>query len=142
MSNSHSKSFIVGAMLGVAIGSMTGFLLAPKKGVETRKQLKKRLDEYGKKFNDSIHEMSDKGVGLPEEAIKMGRSLLAVAESQFSNVMDSIKTPEADTKKQHNHAADSRSEHIPSHNVVTQADDDSSSTPVSHSRKKRFFKGI
>ncbi|MEM7554712.1 MAG: YtxH domain-containing protein [Cyanobacteria bacterium P01_A01_bin.84] len=41
MSNNRSGSFIGGLMLGATIGTLTGLLIAPRKGRETRKLLKK-----------------------------------------------------------------------------------------------------
>ena len=41
MSNSQSKSFAAGVLFGAAIGTVTGLLLAPRTGRETRKVIKK-----------------------------------------------------------------------------------------------------
>jgi len=44
MSNNRSGVFIGGLMLGAAIGTLTGLLIAPRTGRETRKLLKKSAD--------------------------------------------------------------------------------------------------
>ncbi|MEM7581032.1 MAG: YtxH domain-containing protein [Mastigocoleus sp.] len=44
MSNNRSRTFIGGLMLGATIGTLTGLLIAPRKGRETRKILKKSAD--------------------------------------------------------------------------------------------------
>lgn len=133
MSESRSKSFIVGAMLGMAVGSITGFLMAPQKGEETRKELKKKFNQYSKKINKSLQEISDKGGTLPEEALKMGKSLLNVAENQFGNVMKAVEHKEEKAELQNV----KESEHVVVENKVVESSEEEQ-TP----RKKRFFKGI
>ncbi|MFB2770130.1 YtxH domain-containing protein [Pelatocladus sp. BLCC-F211] len=44
MSNNRSGVFIGGVMLGATIGALTGLLMAPRTGRETRKLLKKSAD--------------------------------------------------------------------------------------------------
>uniref|UniRef100_B8HLI0 Gas vesicle protein n=1 Tax=Cyanothece sp. (strain PCC 7425 / ATCC 29141) TaxID=395961 RepID=B8HLI0_CYAP4 len=44
MSNSRSGSFIGGLLLGTALGTVTGLLLAPRSGRETRNLLRKSAD--------------------------------------------------------------------------------------------------
>lgn len=44
MSENRSGSFIVGMLLGAAAGTITGLLVAPRAGRETRKLLKKSAD--------------------------------------------------------------------------------------------------
>ena len=44
MSNNRSGNFIGGLMLGATIGAITGLLVAPRTGRETRKLLKKSAD--------------------------------------------------------------------------------------------------
>jgi gas vesicle protein len=44
MSNNRSGSFLGGLLLGTALGTITGLLLAPRSGRETRKLLRKSAD--------------------------------------------------------------------------------------------------
>lgn len=44
MSNSQSKSFAAGVLFGAAIGTVTGLLVAPRTGRETRKLIKKSAE--------------------------------------------------------------------------------------------------
>jgi gas vesicle protein len=44
MSNNRSGSFLGGLLLGTALGTVTGLLLAPRSGRETRKLLRKSAD--------------------------------------------------------------------------------------------------
>ena len=44
MSNNRSGTFIGGVLLGAAVGTITGLLMAPRTGKETRQFLKKSAD--------------------------------------------------------------------------------------------------
>jgi gas vesicle protein len=44
MSNNQSGRFIGGLLVGVALGTLTGMLLAPRTGRETRRMLRKSAD--------------------------------------------------------------------------------------------------
>ena len=44
MSNNRSGVFIGGMLLGAAVGTLTGLLMAPRTGRETRQLLKKSAD--------------------------------------------------------------------------------------------------
>ena len=44
MSNNRSGLFVGGVLLGAAIGTLTGILMAPRPGRETRQLLKKSAD--------------------------------------------------------------------------------------------------
>ncbi|NTV31231.1 YtxH domain-containing protein [candidate division WWE3 bacterium] len=138
MSESKSKSFLVGAILGVAVGSVTGLLLAPKKGQDTRKILKKRFETYGNKVNKSIQELSDKGVTLPEEAIKMGKNLLDAAENKLEQVVSAVEQAGGDIESQ-----SKPTQELPIEPSQSISEGDTNNTQQDQTpRKKRFFKGI
>ena len=46
------SSFITGLLAGVAIGGVIALLYAPKSGKETREQLKQKLEELEKEFEN------------------------------------------------------------------------------------------
>ncbi|MBE9006865.1 YtxH domain-containing protein [Fortiea sp. LEGE XX443] len=63
MSNNRSGVFIGGMMLGATIGALTGLLIAPRSGRETRKFLKKSADaipELAEDLSTSVQIQADR----------------------------------------------------------------------------------
>lgn len=63
MSNSRSGVFIGGLMLGATIGALTGLLVAPRTGRETRKILKKSanaIPELAEDLSTSVQIQADR----------------------------------------------------------------------------------
>ncbi len=63
MSNNRSGAFFGGLMLGAAIGALTGLLIAPRTGRETRKLLKKSADalpELAEDLSTSVQIQADR----------------------------------------------------------------------------------
>ena len=70
MSNNRSGVFIGGVLLGAAVGSLTGLLLAPRTGRETRQILKKSADalpELAEDLSTSVQLQADR---LSESALR------------------------------------------------------------------------
>jgi len=70
MSNNRTGSFIGGLFLGTAIGTLTGLLLAPRTGRETRQMLKKSADalpELAEDLSTSVQIQADR---LSESALR------------------------------------------------------------------------
>ncbi len=70
MSENRSGSFIVGLLLGAAAGTITGILVAPRPGKETRKLLKKSADalpELAEDLSTSVQIQADR---LSESALR------------------------------------------------------------------------
>ena len=63
MSNDRSGEFIGGLMLGATIGALTGLLIAPRTGRETRQMLKKSanaLPELAEDLSTSVQIQADR----------------------------------------------------------------------------------
>ncbi|MBP5974840.1 YtxH domain-containing protein [Brasilonema sp. CT11] len=63
MSNNRSGSFFGGMMLGATIGALTGLLIAPRTGRETRQLLKKSasaLPELAEDISTSVQIQADR----------------------------------------------------------------------------------
>ncbi|MEA5507381.1 YtxH domain-containing protein [Halotia wernerae UHCC 0503] len=63
MSNNNSGVFFGGLMLGATIGTLTGLLVAPRTGRETRKLLKKSADalpELAEDLSTSVQIQADR----------------------------------------------------------------------------------
>lgn len=70
MSNNRSGLFVGGMLLGAAIGTLTGLLMAPRTGRETRSILKKSADalpELAEDLSTSVQLQADR---LSETALR------------------------------------------------------------------------
>lgn len=70
MSNNRSGVFVGGFLLGAAIGTLTGLLVAPRAGRETRQLLKKSADalpELAEDLSTSVQMQADR---LSESALR------------------------------------------------------------------------
>lgn len=70
MSNNRAGSFIGGLLLGSAIGTLTGLLIAPRTGRETRQLLKKSADalpELAEDLSTTVQLQADR---LSESALR------------------------------------------------------------------------
>ncbi|WP_250124047.1 YtxH domain-containing protein [Chroococcidiopsis sp. CCMEE 29] len=70
MSNNRSGVFIGGVLVGAAIGTLTGILMAPRTGRETRQILKKSADalpELAEDLSTSVQLQADR---LSESALR------------------------------------------------------------------------
>ena len=70
MSNNRTGAFIGGLLLGSAIGTLTGLLVAPRTGRETRQLLKKSADalpEIAEDLSSSVQFQADR---LSETALR------------------------------------------------------------------------
>jgi gas vesicle protein len=84
MSDNRSGVFIGGVLLGTAIGTLTGLLLAPRTGRETRQLLRKSADalpELAEDLSTSVQLQADR---LSESALRnwdetLGRLREAIA---------------------------------------------------------------
>ncbi len=63
MSNSFGR-FVLGTMVGGAIGAVMGILLAPRSGAETREMIK---DEMAHRYTDSVNQIRESREQLKEK---------------------------------------------------------------------------
>lgn len=55
----NTGKLIIGTLLGAAAGVMVGLLVAPEKGVETRKKISEMSTKYGSTFREKLDEVVD-----------------------------------------------------------------------------------
>lgn len=104
MSNNHSGSFLGGVLLGAIVGTVTGLLIAPRPGRETRQLLKKSADalpELAEDLSTSVQLQADR---LSESALRnwdgtLGRLREAIAAGIEATQRDRqlADQPEADS---------------------------------------------
>ncbi|WP_315788868.1 YtxH domain-containing protein [Fischerella sp. JS2] len=107
MSNNRSGVFIGGLMLGATIGALTGLLMAPRTGRETRKLLKKSADalpELAEDLSTSVQIQADRlsanALRNWDETLERLREAIAVgidASQRESQVMKQKNQPDTPT---------------------------------------------
>ena len=94
MSKDKKKSGLGKFVLGAAIGAAVGVLFAPKKGSETRKDLKNKLDDLVKKAKELDMEEVKFDIEMKVTEIKNEledldkEKVLKIAKKQASNLKD------------------------------------------------------
>ena len=107
MSNNRSGVFIGGVLLGAAIGTLTGLVMAPRPGRETRRLLKKSasaLPELAEDLSTSVQiqadRLSESALRNWDDTLERLREAIAAgieASQQERQILDSesIEPPEA-----------------------------------------------
>lgn len=94
MSKDNKKSGLGKFVLGAAVGAAVGVLLAPKKGSETRKDLKNKLDDLVNKAKELNMEDVKFAIEMKVTEIKNEledldkEKVLKIAKKQASNLKD------------------------------------------------------
>ena len=81
-----NRSFIVGALLGSIAAGVTALLLAPKKGKDLRKDLKKKYEDYNEQTHDLVNNVSDRALELVEKAKDIAHDARDAAESFYKDM--------------------------------------------------------
>ncbi|MBD2743106.1 YtxH domain-containing protein [Coleofasciculus sp. FACHB-1120] len=96
MSNNRAGSFIGGLLLGSALGTITGLLVAPRTGRDTRRLLKKSADalpELAEDLSTSVQLQADR---LSESALRnWDETLLRLKQAIAAGVEASAREQEA-----------------------------------------------
>jgi gas vesicle protein len=109
MSNNRSGVFIGGLLLGAAVGTLTGLLMAPRTGRETRQLLKKSADalpELAEDLSTSVQlqadRLSESALRNWDETLERLREAIAagIDASQQENQVLSRQSPEVPTETQ------------------------------------------
>ncbi len=123
MSNNRSGVFIGGVMLGATIGALTGLLMAPRTGRETRKLLKKSaeaLPDLAEDLSTSVQIQADRlsanALRNWDETLDRLREAIAAGVDASQRENQSMKrkhSPEAQTTATQTVAdSDSLPEHV------------------------------
>jgi gas vesicle protein len=84
MSNNRSGIFIAGLLIGGVVGAVTGLLLAPRSGRETRKLLKKSADALPNLAEDLSSTMQVQADRLSDSALRNWDSTLTRLKDALS----------------------------------------------------------
>lgn len=120
MSNNRSGRFIGGLMLGATIGTLTGLLIAPRTGRETRKLLKKSAD--------ALPELAeDLSTSVQMQADRLGASALKNWDETLERLRDAIAAGVEATQRERQ--AMKRQNTVETETVADSDTDDSDSLP-------------
>jgi gas vesicle protein len=114
MSNNRSGVFIGGLMLGATIGALTGLLVAPRTGRETRKLLKKSADalpELAEDISTSVQIQADR---LSANALRNWDDTLERLRIAIAAGVDATQR-ESEALKRHNPAETENTDHLVQH---------------------------
>jgi gas vesicle protein len=89
-SSSSLEKFLVGTLLGGAVGALLGLLLAPQAGEETRKKLREEAETKGKKSWEVASETLDKSSTVVKEKYQTSLETLKDTASWLKNCAEEL----------------------------------------------------
>ena len=98
----YTKGFLVGAILGGAVGAITALLLAPKSGKELRQDIASKSSDIYDKASDYYGVIEDKVGGAVSTTFTDGKAkaqhIVNAAKEQASNIISKAEDLFADAK--------------------------------------------
>lgn len=95
----HTKSFILGSVIGAVVGAALGVLYAPKKGEETRKELKGKTEGFKDKAKKVVKEGHQAFLEITEEAQKAATEFSKTAQENLKEVSESVSEKASEITK-------------------------------------------
>lgn len=87
----YTKGFLMGALVGSAVGAITALLLAPKSGKELRQDIATKTSDIYGKASDYYGIVEDKVSGVVSAAAQDGKAkaqqIINAAKDQASNII-------------------------------------------------------
>ncbi len=117
MSNKSAGSFIGGLLLGSAIGTLTGLLIAPRSGRETRQLLKKSADalpELAEDLSTSVQLQADR---LSESALRNWDGTLTRLREALNAGIEASQRERIELRQTTTEVATEASPSIPDHTL-------------------------
>lgn len=94
-SSSSLGKFILGALVGGAVGAAIGMLLAPRSGAETRELIREELDNRYRESSDALREKSDllkeKAAAFKDKMCDLSSELEETGRKTVSRFTDAVK---------------------------------------------------
>jgi len=75
---------------GFTLGLITGLLLAPEKGTETRRKISRKANDLKDKFDDFVDSISDKLDSVKSDAENLARNAKSEAQSFAGDVRNGV----------------------------------------------------
>jgi gas vesicle protein len=106
MSTSSTGKFILGALLGGALGALIGMLLAPRSGVETREMIRDEVanryytskDNLSKRTDELRERATDKATAIRDRVREIAEDLEETGRRTVSQVRGGKKSESATTE--------------------------------------------
>lgn len=97
--SSSLGKFILGTLVGGAVGAAIGMLLAPRSGAETRELIREELDNRYRESTDALREKSDlikeKAAAFKDKMCELSSELEETGRKTVNRITDAVKkTPE------------------------------------------------
>lgn len=85
--HSYTKGFLLGALVGGAVGAITALLVAPKSGEELREDIVRRSGEIYGKATDYISNARDEAENVVNQGKTQAERIVMNARTQAENLM-------------------------------------------------------
>ena len=84
--------FLAGFTIGAALGAITGILLAPKSGEETREMLSDTAKEVLEKTDEKVKDIQDKAETVVSELQKKGDEIMGNIQNFINEKKEMFKS--------------------------------------------------
>ena len=84
--------FLAGFTIGAALGAITGILLAPKSGEETREMLSDTAKEVLEKTDEKVRDIQDKAETVVSELKKKGDEIMGNIQNFINEKKEMFKS--------------------------------------------------
>lgn len=95
--SSSLGKFVLGALVGGAVGAAIGMLLAPRSGSETRELIKEEFDSRYRESADALREKSDilkeKASAFKDKMCEISSELEETGRKTVSRFTEAVKKP-------------------------------------------------
>lgn len=89
--NMNGKDFLLGIVVGSALGAVTALLLAPKSGRELRSDISDQYQQISEKTQQIASDLSEKTQKIASEVGEKSQDLIGKAKDVVSTVTNEIK---------------------------------------------------
>jgi gas vesicle protein len=86
-----TSKFALGVLGGLATGAILGILFAPEKGIDTRKKIMKKGNNYSDEFKDKLDNLSGTIKTNYEKIFQNGKNLIIDGKAKFDDSKNDIK---------------------------------------------------
>lgn len=97
---SGSRDFIIGVLVGSAVGAAAALLYAPQAGAETRERIREKSNEVADRTSELTQQAKDRAAELARQAQSRTSELKQQAQGRISDLGTQAKTKVGDISTQ------------------------------------------